>query len=147
MSVDGDFGALRGRHILVVDDSVAITALLREVFTLCGATVAAVNTGREAIMLIRSGRFDLVLLDLRMPGTDGADVLRFMKAARPGLLARTILVTGTRPLGASVGGVSLADVCIVAKPFVLDHLRAEACRLLARPMDADDAPRPPSPPT
>jgi len=138
LCADCDFAALKDRRILAVDDCVQITSLLRDVFATCGAKISVVNSGEAAILHVCVTHFDLVLLDIRMPGIDGWDVLRYMRTTKPYLLARTILITGDRYSRAAVGDSDLPRMCIVYKPFELDYLRTVACRVLARPMDTQD---------
>ena len=125
------FGILRDRRILVVDDSVQITSLLDEVFTQCGSTVVTANSGREALGMLTSEEFDLVILDLIMPPPNGLDVLEFMREARPDILGRTLLLTGDRYHHIAVSGIDESEIPILYKPFNLALLRAAAaCRLV-----------------
>ena len=125
------FSVLRDRRILVVDDSVQITTLLDEVFTQCDSTVVASNSGQEALNLLSSQEFDLVILDLIMPRPNGRDIVEFMRQARPDILSRTVLLTGDRYHYNPVIGIDGVEIQTVYKPFDIDLLRATAaCRLL-----------------
>ena len=124
------FTPLAGKRILVVDDSPQITALLRDVFDLCGAAVRVANSGQDAMFQLRTAPFDLIVLDLVMPEPDGWDVLRFMRAAKPGLLRRTLLLTGDRYHRQTQRGIDDAELPVVFKPFAVDDLRAAACDAL-----------------
>jgi DNA-binding response OmpR family regulator len=125
------FSVLRDRRILVVDDSVQITLLLDEVFTHCGSTVVIVNSGQEALGMLTSEEFDLVILDLVMPPPNGRDVLGFMRETRPEILSRTLLLTGDRYHPGAVSGIDDSEIQILYKPFDLTLLRAAAaCRLV-----------------
>jgi DNA-binding response OmpR family regulator len=128
--MSGSFSILRGRRILVVDDSVQITSLLDEVFTQCGSAVVPVNSGTEALGLLRSDEFDLVILDLIMPPPDGRDILGFMREAKPETLGRTLMLTGDRYHDNAVIGIDDAEIQVIYKPFDISLLRAAAaCRL------------------
>ncbi|MDP6545895.1 MAG: response regulator [Phycisphaerae bacterium] len=126
------FSVLRDRRILVVDDSVQITSLLDEVFTHCGSTVVTANSGQDAMVMLASESFDLVILDLIMPRPDGRDVLVFMRQARPEILPRTLLLTGDRyHNNSALSGIDESEIQILYKPFDLSLLRAAAaCRLV-----------------
>jgi DNA-binding response OmpR family regulator len=69
-----------GARILVVDDEAAIRRTLTQLFTRMGYQAAEAASGQEALEQIAAQRFDLVILDIRMPDMDGTEVL---KAARP----------------------------------------------------------------
>jgi DNA-binding NtrC family response regulator len=128
--VSDQFMPLAGKRILIVDDSPQVTALVADVFGLCGAAVATANTGRDAMVQIQVATFDLVVLDLVMPEPDGWDVLRFMKTAKPALLRRTILLTGDRYHRQTRQFIDEAELRVVFKPFAVDDLRAAACDAL-----------------
>src|SRR6266850_4866336 len=63
-------------RILVVDDEAPVREVLTEYFATEGYAVEAATSGLEALSAVRGGRADLVLLDVRMPGLDGVQVLR-----------------------------------------------------------------------
>ena len=67
------FSPLAGKRVLVVDDSPQITALVGDVFALCGAVVSTANSAPDAMAQLQIAPFDLVVLDLVMPGQDGWD--------------------------------------------------------------------------
>jgi DNA-binding response OmpR family regulator len=72
--------AFPGARILVVDDEASIRRTLTQIFTRTGYQTAEAASGQEALEQIARQRFDLVILDIRLPDMDGTDVL---KAARP----------------------------------------------------------------
>jgi len=133
-----DYQALAGRRVLVVDDSPAITSLMKEVFASCGASVFVANDGRQAMLRIQLEPYDLVLLDLKMPAPDGWQVLRFMRRVRSELVGRTILLTGDRYGQDTLRGIDTAALPAVYKPFDVSRLREVACDVLSadRPLYA-----------
>ena len=62
-------------HILVIDDQKAISDIIRIALSKAGYKVEVALDGREGIQKFDSGRFDLVITDIRMPGLDGRDVI------------------------------------------------------------------------
>lgn len=73
------------KRILIVDDQNGIRLLLQEVFKRDGFETAVAKNGLEAIQLFQSEQPDCVLLDMKMPGMDGIEVLREIKSAHPGI--------------------------------------------------------------
>ncbi|HWH11102.1 MAG TPA: ATP-binding protein [Solirubrobacteraceae bacterium] len=72
--------AMAGRRVLVVDDEPALTRLIAEKLAPLGVEAVLVNSGREALARLRSEQFDVVTLDVLMPGINGIDTLRAMRA-------------------------------------------------------------------
>jgi len=70
-------------RILVVDDDAAITATFENILAGEGYRVATATDGDQAIDLAARQPFDVVLLDLVMPGTDGLDALRRLREVAP----------------------------------------------------------------
>jgi two-component system KDP operon response regulator KdpE len=65
-----------GRRILVVDDEPQIRRIMRTVLVTKGYEVMEADSGEDALLLIHSERYDLVLLDINMPGISGIEVCR-----------------------------------------------------------------------
>lgn len=122
---------LKGRRILVVDDSRQITDIVATTFSRCGAKVVAANTGWDAMRHLRHERLDLVILDLAMPVPDGWHVLQFMRRVHPDLMRRTIVLTARRYDDRAVNSLKELGIPYMFKPFALDGLRGAASRLLA----------------
>lgn len=79
---DVDFDvSVNGRRVLVADDNPANRVLLRTILQAFGAEVAEACDGGEAVELADGGGFDLILMDLRMPGLDGVSAARQIHAA------------------------------------------------------------------
>ncbi|HAU38315.1 MAG TPA: hypothetical protein DCX07_11460 [Phycisphaerales bacterium] len=128
--MDDQYDALRGRRILVVDDSTQITSLIREILRACGAEVVTVNSGQQAMVRVQVDEFDLLLLDVKMPETDGWRILMFVRDVQPELLPHTILLTGDRYHAETIHRAGQMAVPVIYKPFDVDELRAVACALL-----------------
>lgn len=71
--------------ILVVDDEPAVRALFKEVLEKQGHTVVVVSSGADGLLLVKERDFDLVFMDLKMPGMDGAELFRQIRAIKPRL--------------------------------------------------------------
>jgi CheY-like chemotaxis protein len=70
---------MAGRRVLVVDDEPRLTELIAEKLAPLGVETVLVNSGREALERMRAERFDVVTLDVLMPGINGIDTLRAMR--------------------------------------------------------------------
>lgn len=79
-------------RVLIVDDEEELVAALVERLELRGVPVTGVTSGQRALAVVEEQDFDLVLIDLKMPGLDGLEVIRAMKHLRPDL--RFVLLTG-----------------------------------------------------
>ncbi len=140
-------------RILVVDDEAPVREVLTEYFATEGYAVEAAGSGVEALTVVRGGRADLVLLDVRMPGLDGVQVLRQIRAFDERV--PVIMVTANEDVGLAKETLRLGAFDYVAKPFDFDYLdRAVAAGLArmgdttparrrheGRPVDASDARR------
>jgi DNA-binding NtrC family response regulator len=81
-----------GSKILLVDDEVVFTNNMSKLLTSRGYRVKAVNSGDSAIGALEEERFDVVVLDLKMPGMDGITTLKEIK--KLGLFTETLILTG-----------------------------------------------------
>lgn len=79
------------RRVLVVDDDRSMVRTLADVLRLTGWEVATAYTGAAAVELAATQSFDVVLMDVKMPGMDGVTAFRSMKSAQPGV--RVVLMT------------------------------------------------------
>lgn len=79
-------------RVLIVDDEQELVAALVERLDIRGIDAVGVGTGAASLEKIREQDFDVVLLDLKMPGMDGFEVIRRMHQDKPDL--RIILLTG-----------------------------------------------------
>ncbi len=118
------------RKILLVDDDKAIRVTLGEALESSGFRVVAAVDGEHALEKFRSDVFDLVLLDMKMPGMDGMEVLRHIKEERP--TQPVIMVTGFGSVETAVEALKLGAVDYIQKPFGPDELRGIVSRVLSR---------------
>jgi DNA-binding NtrC family response regulator len=79
-------------HILIVDDELEATAMLSKFLTSRGYGTQTAANGGDALELVLTDRYDVVMTDLRMPGMDGADFLARIRVERPAL--PVIVMTG-----------------------------------------------------
>ncbi|HZO19552.1 MAG TPA: PAS domain S-box protein [Gemmatimonadaceae bacterium] len=114
----------RPLDILVIDDEEVIVGLLVRYFSSRGHAVVPAHEGRQALRVAERSSFDVVICDLRMPGMDGAEVIRRLKELPTCSGARFILSTGdtaTPAVRQRIDGLALAAV--VDKPYEVETLR------------------------
>jgi CheY-like chemotaxis protein len=87
-------GKGRGGDVLVVDDEPEVVTMLKEALMRDGHQVATAPNGAAALEVLRTGRFDVVLCDIRMPHLDGPGLLRALEMIRPDMAGRVLLMTG-----------------------------------------------------
>ena len=117
------------RRILIVDDDEAVRSLLRLTLPAEGHDVVEARDGDHALELVSAGVPDLVLLDWRMPGRPGAEILRELKGRYPAVPVVVVTVEPAkeqRDLAESLG----ADA-FLTKPFSPLQLLETVERLLA----------------
>ena len=109
------------RRILVVDDDPGIRELVRNVLERAGYEVATARDGSQAIMLLAKSDYDVVLLDVMMPGVNGLEVVESLQRDNSAVLAHTYLLTASL----SKRYEELPVRGIIAKPFDIHDLLAE----------------------
>jgi DNA-binding response OmpR family regulator len=109
-------------RILVVEDEARILAFLTRGLEAEGYTVVAADNGRDGLALAASGAWDLVVLDLLLPGLSGLQVLRELHRTRPQL--PVLILSARSDLQTKLRGFELGATDYVAKPFALDELLA-----------------------
>jgi len=107
--------------ILVVDDKRVIREGCREVLTLEGFEVVLAESGEQGLEMIEKVHFDVVLLDLMMPGISGFDVLSHIKALHPD--TSIIVITGYATVEHSIEAMKNGAFDFIPKPFSPDQLR------------------------
>lgn len=117
-------------RILVVDDEESMRFLLKEVMTREGYEVVTTGDGLEALDKVRSDNFDLVIMDIRMPGMDGIQALKEMRRIRPHLVVLMITAHGTSPIAIEAMRVGAYDY--FNKPFELNEMRIVVRRALEK---------------
>jgi DNA-binding NtrC family response regulator len=110
-------------RVLIVDDEQVVCDLLSEELTERGYLCTAVLSGQEALAKTKEERFDLVLLDVRLPGLSGMEVLRKLFEERPSF--PVIMITALNDASTAVEAMKLGAYDYIVKPFDLDQV--ESC--------------------
>jgi signal transduction histidine kinase/CheY-like chemotaxis protein len=108
--------------ILVVDDDVAVAELIEDALVLAGHRVTRAANGRHAVDRLTSGRFDLVLSDLRMPELDGVGLHAEIARRWPDMLERIVFITGDQAGDETRAFLARTGVPCLGKPFSLTEL-------------------------
>jgi DNA-binding response OmpR family regulator len=122
-------------RILIAEDEERIVSFLEKGLQAAGYTTMAAPTGGDALALARDDLFDLLILDLGLPGVDGHEVLRQLRARGDRL--PVVILTARDGVEDTVTGFERGADDYVTKPFRFEELLA---RIRARLRDADSQP-------
>jgi PAS domain S-box-containing protein len=121
---------IAGARILVVDDEPSVSQLLKEVLTDEGYEVETVDNGEAALQLIERERYDLILLDIKLPGMSGFDLYHQLERVNNSLRQRIAFITGDVMRTDTRDFLSATKAPYFTKPFDFGHVKAEIRRLL-----------------
>jgi DNA-binding response OmpR family regulator len=111
-------------RILVIDDEVAVNNNIRKILAKKGFEIEQATSKAEALAKLSIGIYSLVILDLKMPGVKGLELLGAIRERQPS--ARVIIVTGYASIETAVEGARMGAVGYVPKPFTPAELRNAA---------------------
>ena len=120
------------RKIIIVDDDVLIRETVRLALDHAGYAVTAVGDPGRALAAVRAERPDLVIMDLYMPGFDGRELIRQMKADPETAATPVILFTGSSEPIDVVSGLQSGAVEYLAKPIDGEVLLGKIRHILTR---------------
>ena len=106
--------------VLLVDDEEQFLDSLTQRLEIRGLKVEAVTGGEEALDMVGDKKIDAVILDLAMPGIDGIETLRLLKAKQPDL--QIIMLTGKATVKSGIEAMKLGAVDFLEKPVDLNLL-------------------------
>jgi len=107
-------------HILIVDDEADLASTLAERLELRGFQVTAVTSGAEALDVVSANRFSVLILDVKMPGIGGLELMTRIKQEQPDL--PVILFTGHSSLADAQKGIEEGAFAYLQKPIKIDKL-------------------------
>lgn len=111
---------MREPNILIVDDQFGIRVLLTEVLQKEGYETFQAANGPQALSLAANHEIDLVLLDMKIPGMDGIEILKKLK--EDALKAKVIIMTAYGELDMIQEAMALGAITYFSKPFDIDEL-------------------------
>ncbi|MEX2104270.1 MAG: response regulator [Bacilli bacterium] len=118
------------KKLLIVDDQFGIRILLNEVFEKEGYVTFQAANGKSALQIVRNEDPDLVLLDMKIPGMDGLEILKHTKKINPNI--KVIMMTAYGELDMIKEASELGAITHFTKPFDIDELRDEVNKHLGR---------------
>lgn len=116
--------------ILAVDDERNVTTLLRSALVQAGYEVITANDGNQVLDLVAQKKPDLVLLDIRMPGKTGVEILQELRASYPDIAA--IMVTAVTDTNVAIKALTDGAYGYLNKPFNVNELILIVERALER---------------
>lgn len=117
-------------RILLVDDEADFVETMTKRFRIRKLPVETAGSGPEALAKLAEQEFDVVILDVRMPGMDGLETLRQIRAKHP--LTEVIMLTGHASLETGMRGMSLGAYDYILKPADFDELLDKVRRAAER---------------
>lgn len=109
-----------GLKVLMVDDEVVFCENMAKLLNTRGYRARAVNEGEEAIRVLKKEVYDVVVLDLKMPGMNGIDVLK--KINELDVPSQVIMLTGHGAMDTAMEAVKLGAYDYIPKPCEVDEL-------------------------
>jgi two-component system copper resistance phosphate regulon response regulator CusR len=125
--------------LLIVEDQAKTRAILRKGLAENGYAVDVAGTGPEGLKLALAGGYDLIVLDVMLPGMDGWQVLRELRAA--GSTTPVLFLTAKDKIPDRVKGLELGAEDYLVKPFAFAELLARIQNVLRRSLSAKPANR------
>ncbi|OGU33045.1 MAG: hypothetical protein A2057_00250 [Ignavibacteria bacterium GWA2_35_9] len=116
--------------ILIVDDDVNLCTALKDELLEVGYDVDYVNSGDDAFQYLTGNEVDLLLLDLKMPGKDGFDVLKQFNDRR--LKSKIIVLTAYADVKSAIDSAKMGASDFISKPYDFDELLITIRKVLQR---------------
>jgi DNA-binding NtrC family response regulator len=123
-------------RILLVDDEEQFVLALSERLTLRGYDVTASLSGEDAVEKVKQYNYEVVILDVAMPGLDGVDTLREVKKIKP--LTEVIMLTGHATVETAIEGMKLGAIDYLVKPCETEELVTKINKAHQRKAEQED---------
>jgi two-component system OmpR family response regulator len=117
-------------RVLIVEDDATLASGIARILESEGHAVDVVSKGEQALLGARQERFDMIILDVGLPGIDGFEVLRRLRAA--GDRTPVLVLTARDALDDRIHGLDLGADDYMAKPFAMPELAARVRALVHR---------------
>ena len=117
-------------RILLVDDEVAFANNLLKLLSKRGYDVVVVYNGADAVNMVGEKEFDVIILDMKMPGMDGIATLKEIKKKVP--LVEVVILTGHGSVESGIEGMQLGAFDFLMKPVSIDDLQEKVSEAYRR---------------
>jgi two-component system response regulator (stage 0 sporulation protein F) len=114
--------------ILIIDDQEGIRQLLREVFKDSGYSIFTAANGKEALEIASSEKPQLAMLDMKLPGMNGIQILEQLKKTNPDL--KVIMMTAYGDAQTVNKAIGLGAICCMFKPFDIFEVKSRVNEIL-----------------
>jgi DNA-binding response OmpR family regulator len=121
---------MKDKSVLIVDDEKNIRLTLSQALETLEVETDTAADGEEALAKLKEKEFSLILLDLKMPGIDGMEVLRQVSKIRPDI--RIIILTAYGTVELAVEAMKLGAADFIQKPFTPEEIRELVSRVMDR---------------
>ena len=121
---------MKAKPILIIDDEKNICLTLSQALEILETETDTALNGEEALAKLQNKEFGLILLDLKMPGMDGMEVLRRVREIRPDI--RIVILTAYGTIESAVEAMKLGAVDFIQKPFSVEEIRELVSRVIDR---------------
>lgn len=118
-------------NILVVDDDIEVRQLLSKVLGADGHSVSSVDNASDGLEMIQRHKYNLLLLDIKLPGISGIQLYRRMREMSLDLAAKTIFITGDAMGAETRDFLAQSKVTYVTKPFDIVDLKKQINAMLS----------------
>jgi PAS domain S-box-containing protein len=119
-------------RVMVVDDEIMIRDLVKRVLSSEGHEVDALDNSADALKKIEGQPYDVILLDIKMPGMDGMELYRLIKEKAKSLVPRVVFITGDMLSKDTQEFLFETELTYIAKPFDAEQLRRKVSVILNR---------------
>jgi DNA-binding NtrC family response regulator len=116
--------------ILIVDDDVNLCTVLSEELTEIGYDIYFLTSGEKVLEYVKNNQVDLILLDLKMPGKNGFEVLKELEINN--VQARVIVLTAYADVKSAMDSAKLGAIDFISKPYDFDELLITISRTVQR---------------
>ncbi len=125
---------LNGLQVLLVEDEISIAESCSEFLTTKGCRVTSASSAKDAVLAIQKDNFDVVIMDLKMPGEmSGIQLYEWMMCNVPALKGKVILMTGDTLSSEFRVFIEKNHINVVPKPFQFHDLLDKICRTIKEP--------------
>jgi DNA-binding NtrC family response regulator len=107
-------------RVLIIDDDAEMVRLVQEEFDREGLEAVPARSGPEGLRVLREHPVEVIVTDLRMPDTDGMEILRAATTAQPG--AKVIMITAFGSIASAIGAMRAGAFDYLSKPFEIEEL-------------------------